>query len=66
MRCDSPTSAAPSLLTGFNPRTYMRCDAAKVFLFMFVCCFNPRTYMRCDAEWRDANLGKEVSIHAPT
>ena len=33
---------------GFNPHTYMRCDACMYRRKIQICSFNPHTYMRCD------------------
>ena len=52
--------------SGFNPRTYMRCDLRHTSARYCQPSFNPRTYMRCDNRVLSGDANNPVSIHAPT
>ena len=59
-------SAALYNSDGFNPHTYMRCDARPTTTPTGLFCFNPHTYMRCDFPAADSCPMMLVSIHTPT
>ena len=39
MRCDASEAGAERQRSGFNPRTYMRCDLFSLFLFLMLTLF---------------------------
>ena len=51
---------------GFNPHTYMRCDATAGLTGAVTGGFNPHTYMRCDYNRTYGDFAVGVSIHTPT
>ena len=58
-------SIASFLLSGFNPRTYIRYDFKDYGIANEFIGFNPRTYIRYDSAGQAMRTAFGVSIHVP-